>query len=166
MTETPIYLSKILLSTCERHGLTLRNTDSKEHPYFVLNMSSAEELIHGIASAFKEIQELDNWVHQDDNKDTKENSTQDDNKDTKEDSAPKQTPMERLYTHSQSESRSRRSDQNQTEPQVPLSFVVQDFLLLSSLLEDKTVQELFRNTSLLSQLMPSQPGTGRNGRKD
>ncbi|KAI1784941.1 hypothetical protein LXA43DRAFT_1100857 [Ganoderma leucocontextum] len=121
-----------LIGACERHKLTLHNIDTK-HFKFVLDIDSAEELIHGIASAFKEIEALDSWVFHSKDNDKKKKPWQP----LADDSRMVDNPLDPL-----SETRFNR--------------VIYDFLLLATILEDKVVQELFSKTSLHSTLMPSQ----------
>ncbi|KAI1783433.1 hypothetical protein LXA43DRAFT_1067652 [Ganoderma leucocontextum] len=103
-------------------------------------MNSAEELIHGIASAFKEIEELDKWVFE-----TQENKNLKLEKKTKTKTKTRK-PLQRLADDS---SRTASGEKR-------LDLVIEDFLLLGIILENKDVQQLFHNTSLLSQLIPSQ----------
>ena len=131
-TASPeIIISKRLISTCERHGLTLRNAHS-DRPTFVLNSDSAKELVHAIASAFKEIEELDNWVF-----DAK----------IHEDKMKPWAPLADIFNpdknNGPSSGRMRSVDD-----------VVNDLLLLSTILEHKSVRELFRKSSLYSHLIP------------
>ncbi len=142
-TETLIAISKGLVNACRRHKLTLQDVETS--PTFVLNIGSAKQLIHGIASAFKEIQDLDNWVFPK----TEVAQTQPivTTKARKARKARK-GPLERLAE----DSRPRPDNPDPTR----LDLVVEDLLLLSTILEVKDVQALFRNTSLLSRFMPSQ----------
>ncbi len=131
--RTEIIISRWLISACTRHKLTLHNIDTN-NPTLVFNLDTAEELIHGIASAFNEIAAVDNWVYDKINKGT-------------------QRPWEPLAKDSND------SSENISSPSTDksrLDRVVSDFLLLSTILENKRVQAFFSKSSLRYKLKPIQ----------
>ncbi|KAM5546230.1 hypothetical protein V8D89_000356 [Ganoderma adspersum] len=156
-------LSEPDFDICSRHKLTLHNIEPDQDPIFTLNMYTAEELVHSIASAFTEIEAIDLGVSETPDMEPKATKTKTPRPKGTKTENPRPKPEGTKTTGSKSEASSWErithnvryvaKGKSETE-KADIDLVVEDLLFLSTILENKAVQDLFTYPTLHSKLMP------------